>query len=333
MTIKNEDLIVATQGRSFWLIDDISPLRNLKPEMRNASLTLFAPRPTYRMSGGGGAGSRKEGENLQAGVMVHFNLKNAPDSAQTVSLSFYDEAGKLIRQYSSNAKERSELLEAKAGGNRFIWNMRYPDAERFDGLILWAGGTQGPLAMPGNYTVKLRAGSDSAQANFQILKDPRSLASPADLKAQFDFLIEVRDKLSETHRTIKAIRTMKEQMNNYSRLLDKKQHNNILQNIEQLSRQLSAVEETLYQTKNRSGQDPLNFPIRLNNKLSALVGDVATGNFRPTDQSVAVKNEITAQIDAQLSKFKTLIESSLPALNQMIKEAGIDAISIPKEVR
>lgn len=330
LTIKDGDLIAATQGRSLWLIDDLTPLRNWQPATAQKAFELYQPRPAYRVGGGNSSRDPKlHGENLNSGVMVQFFLKNAPDSANVVTLEFMDKDQKLIKRYASNAKERREQLEAQAGGNRFFWNMRYPDAEGFDGLILWGGGLQGPLAVPGNYFVKLKVGKDSAVQAFEIRKDPRSKATQEDLQAQFTFLIEVRDKLTETHKAIKNIRAMREQLAAYAKRLDKTKDKDLLEQIDRTQKQMTAIEETLYQTKNRSGQDPLNFPIRLNNKLSDLAGVVGLGNFRPTDQAVTVKNDITAKIDAELAKLKAVFSNDLPKINEAIKAKNLDAIVLP----
>ncbi len=330
LTIKDGDLIAATQGRSLWLIDDLTPLRNWQPATAQKAFELYQPRPAYRIGGGNAYRNPKlHGENLNSGVMVQFFLKNAPDSANVVTLEFMDKDQKLIKRYASNAKERREQLEAQAGGNRFFWNMRYPDAEGFDGLILWGGGLQGPPAVPGNYFVKLKVGKDSAVQAFEISKDPRSKATQEDLQAQFTFLTEVRDKLTETHKAIKNIRAMREQLNAYTKRLDKTKDKDLLDQIGHTQKQMTEIEEALYQTKNRSGQDPLNFPIRLNNKLSDLAGVVGSGNFRPTDQAVAVKNDITAKIDAELVKLKAIFSNELPKLNEAIKAKNLDAIVLP----
>lgn len=331
LTIKDGDLIAATQGRSFWMIDDLTPLRNWQPAIAQKAFELFQPRPAYRVGGGNaGRNPKLHGENLNSGVMVQFFLKNAPDSANAVTLEFMDKDRKLIKRYSSNAKDRREQLEARAGGNRFFWNMRYPDAEGFDGLILWGGGLQGPLAVPGNYFVKLKVGKDSAEQAFEIRPDPRSKATQEDLQAQFDFLIAVRDKLTETHKAVKNIRAVREQLNAYAKRLDKTRDKDLSEHIEGIQKQLTAIEEALYQTKNRSGQDPLNFPIRLNNKLADLVNVVGTGNFRPTEQAIAVKNDITAKIDAELAKLKNIFDSELPQLNQAVRAKNLDAVVLPQ---
>ena len=149
----------------------------------------------------------------------------------------------------------------KAGTNRFVWNMRYKDAKSFDGLIMWAGSTRGPQAAPGTYKVRLVVGNDSMEQEFEIMKDPRASASKVDLQAQFDLQMKVRDKLTETHEAITAIRDTRTQFNAFTkRIKDQKDMEDLLEKAKAINKSMTAVEEALYQTKNRSRQDPLEFP-------------------------------------------------------------------------
>jgi len=333
MTIKDSDLIVSTQGRSIWLIDDISPLRELTPEIAKKDLHLYTPRPTVRMEG-----SRPEkqpkgmGENLQAGVLFTFYLKDEPDSTKPVKLEIFEANGKLIRSFSSVAKEKSDKLEAKAGSNRFTWNMRYPDAERFEGLVLWGGGTQGPKAVPGKYEARLSFAGKTEKVTFEIIKDPRVSATQKDLEEQFEFLIGIRDKLSETHVAIKQIRDICEQINALTKRLPKDEAKEIHAAAAELTKKLTKIEETLYQTKNRSSQDPLNFPIRLNNKLSSLASVAGWGDNKPTDQMIVVRNELVRQIDEELASLKILLEKDVPAFNELMRQKAIPSVIIKQKL-
>ncbi|GAB3540355.1 hypothetical protein GCM10027443_38130 [Pontibacter brevis] len=332
LTIKNDNLIASTQGRGFWLIDDITPLHQLEASAANSRFELYKPLDTYKIDGGSRGPSKTAGQNHPGGVMVHYYLPHKPDTATVVQLEIMDQNGKLIRSYASNAKEKSDKLEVKEGLNRFVWDMRYPEASKFDGMILWGGGTQGPKATPGTYTAKLTVNKESQEENFAILQDPRTKATPEDLQAQFDFLMDVRNKLTETHDAIKDIRTMRGQIKTLTgNLKGNEDYKAIIESAETLEKKMTKIEETLYQTKNRSGQDPLNFPIRLNNKLANLVGQVSSGDFRPTDQAYAFKKEVTAQIDEQLNQLKQVKEQEIPALNKMIQEKGVEYISVQKK--
>ncbi len=192
------------------------------------------------------------------------------------------------------------------------------------------GGTQGPRAVPGTYTARLTLNQETQEATFKVLPDPRSKATPEDLQAQFTFLQEVQQKLTETHNAIRDIRTLRGQLTAITGpLKDQANAKDIVESAAAIDKKITQIEEALYQTKNKSGQDPLNFPIRLNNKLAALVGQASTGDYRPTEQAVAFKKEVTEQINQQLNQFKMIREQDLPALNKLIRDKRVDAITLP----
>jgi photosystem II stability/assembly factor-like uncharacterized protein len=331
LTIKNDNLIAATQGRSFWLIDDLTPLHQLSDQVATSESHLFKPLASYRMGPAFsfGRAPRTAGQNHPGGVIVHYYLKDTTKAQ--VSLEFLQPDGSLIKKYSTkpDLKAKEEKLALKQPGmNKFNWNMRYPDAERFDGMILWSASMNGPRALPGTYKVRLTVNGKSMEADFEILKDPRSDATEADMKAQFDFVQNVLAKVSETHTAIKKIRTAREQIN---RAIDpikdqKEAMKDVLDKAKAIQDNMKVIEEALYQTKNRSGQDPLNFPIRLNNKLAHLNSLASAGNFPPTDQMVQFKNEITAEIDKHLAGLSKIFKEDIPAFNELVKQKNIDAV-------
>lgn len=330
LAIKDDNLIAATQGRSFWMIDDLTILHQLNDEVAQKDFHLFKPMDAYRIGGGFGFGrgggndlSLLYGKNKPGGAIVYYNIQEAPEKGTAVKMEVFDPQGELIKEY----KQKPEK-----GLNMFNWNMMYDNAEGFEGLIMWAGSLRGPMAPPGEYTVKLTVGDRSEEQKFKLLRDPRYPSTDADLQAQFDFLIKVRDKVTETHRAIKDIREAREQMNN---LVDKikgdDEYKEVVDAGKELMDKMTEIEETLYQTKNRSRQDPLNFPIRLNNKLAALSGVAGSGAYRPTAQAETVRVELTQQIDAQLQKLQQLMSDDLPAFNNLVKQKSVDAIIIKKK--
>ena len=280
LTIKNDNLIAATQGRSFWLIDDLTPLHQLSDAVSSSAFHLFKPMDAYRMgSGWGSRPSRTEGQNHPGGAMIFYYLKDT--SAVKASVEILDQQGVLIRKFATKAdtKNKEEVLKGlKPGLNRLVWNLRYPDAEGFDGLILWAGGLTGPKAVPGTYKVRLTVNGISQETAFDVLKDPRTAGSQQDIVEQFEFLKSVGSKLTETHQAIKKIRTAREQITRVTEpMKGKDELSEISKQAKQILDQMQKIEEALYQTKNRSGQDPLNFPVRLNNKLAALNAEAKIG--------------------------------------------------------
>ncbi|GAB5551361.1 MAG: hypothetical protein Sapg2KO_09520 [Saprospiraceae bacterium] len=336
LTIKNDNLIAATQGRSLWMIDDLTIIHQANEEVAKKDFFLFKPMDSYRMGGGGrrgGGSSKTEGTNHPGGVMVSMYLKEAPADSVKVDLSIHEMDGSLIKSFSNKAKDRRQRLpELKAGGNTFNWNMRYPDAESFDGMILWAGSMAGPMAVPGDYKVKLKVGDIEQEQTFTILKDPRSETTMAGFQEQFDFLIDVRDKVSEAHIAIKDIRTIKDQLNHFKGLWQgQEDRKDLIDKANEIDKAISIIEKELYQTKNRSRQDPLNYPIKLTNKLAHLNSLNGRGAFPPTKQSYEVKEAISKQIDKQLGEFEAIKANELPAFNRMVKEKAVDAILLKEK--
>ena len=326
LTIKNNNLIAATQGRSLWLIDDLTPLHQLNKEVNNASMKLFKPIDSYRMGSPGRGTPRNAGKNHHNGVEVFFNIDDKIlDENTSVTLEFLDNEKKLIKKYDNQSDENA--LDINSEKNSFVWNMRYDDAKGFDGLIMWAASLRGPIASPGQYYVKLTVNEKSEEQSFNILKDPRSNSTDEDLKEQFDFLLSVRDKVSDIHQTIIDIRSSRSQLIDLkSKISDK--YPDMENSISDVISRITLIEEKLYQTKNRSGQDPLNFPIRLNNKLAHLTSVASVGNFKPTDQMYNVRDELIGLIDKELKMWEDIKENDLVKINSTILENNIQLITI-----
>lgn len=323
LTIKNNNLIAATQGRSFWLIDDLTVLHQLTDEIAASNMHVFKPMDAYRLGGGGRFGNRGGGntsmlygKNKPAGPMIYYYAKEKA----SVEIDIIDKNGEVFKTYKQ---------KAKPGMNMFNWNMRADNAEGFQGLIMWAASVRGPgpLAPTGEYTAKFRVGEAEYETKFNLIKDPRYPSTDADIQAQYDFLIKVRDKVTETHQAIKDVRATREQMEQLmTRIKGDERYEAVVMAGDSLMKKMTSVEEALYQTKNRSGQDPLNFPIRLNNKLAGLLGVAGGGEWAPTKQAETVRVELTKQIDEQLAILKGLMENDLPAFNQLVKDQSVDAI-------
>jgi hypothetical protein len=302
LTIKENNLIAATQGRSFWIIDDLTVIHQLSENIGNKPFHLFRPQDSYRLDGVRRE-SKTAGTNRPGGVLVYYHLKEEPK--EEVRLEFYDNQRNLIKEFSSKGIEK-DTLKYKTGSNEFNWNLRIPDAKGFEGMIMWSGPLRGPKVVPGDYTVRLIVDGQSQDQRFKVLPDLRYESTQEDLQAQYDFLLKVRDKLTETHETITLIRKYKAELDTIVQKNPRQKRR-----IEPVVNAISDIEKELYQTQNRSGQDPLNFPIRLNNKLAHLNSIVGTGEFRPTDGAEEVRAELTRQIDIQLTKFREIEKSQI----------------------
>lgn len=329
LTIKNKNLIVATQGRSFWMIDDISPLHQLSVEIANSNFHLYKPQDSYRMDGSSRR-SRTAGQNHPGGVLVNFYVASLSDSTE-VSLEFSDDTGKVIKTLSNHATDKKDSLAVESGTNQFVWNMQYEDAKKFDGMILWWASTSGPKAIPGSYHVKLKVDGDSSVQSFDVLKDPRIKSTDKDLERQFVFLMEIRDKLSEAHQAIINIRKVNSQISGLKSRLNEDDHASLMMEIDTLEKALNSIEENLYQTKNKSNQDPLNYPIRLTNKLGHLAALNGYGTFAPTQQELELKQELFAKIDAQLASFLQIEKYEIPKLNAHVLALKIPYVEVAEE--
>ncbi|MEO7456238.1 MAG: glycosyl hydrolase [Gemmatimonadaceae bacterium] len=372
LAIKEGDLIAATHGRSFYVIDDISPLRQLTPTLTAEESHLFKPRDAYRVSfaggrgggggGGGGGGAAAAGPAVHpvaaspsGGPVVNYWLKRA---GREVVLEFMDARGQLIKSFTSkqDSVTRADSIARggrpapaagqpageddgpirtppaprvpnKVGINAFNWNMRYPDASTFEGLIMWAAGTQGPVAPPGTYKVRMLVdGSVVSTETFTLKKDPRTDATQADLLAQFDFLKQVRDRTTAANDAVKTIRWIHSQLDDREKKLTGAALAEFTPMAAALRAELAVVEGSVYQTKNRSGQDPLNYPIRLNNKIAALAGVAGSAEAAPTRQTTVVYTQLSRQLETELVKMKKAIDSKLPAINTTLRNAKLPEI-------
>jgi hypothetical protein len=342
LVVKDHDLVASTQGRSFWILDDVTPLHQITAQVQAAEAQLFAPRAAYRFQASFGFFAPQHvGKNPPNGAIVYYFLKQAPKEKEEVSLEFLDGSGTLIKKVTNLQEEEeppsflAELgitppptkLRPKAGLNRYAWNLRHPDASKFKGMILWAGSVNGPVVAPGRYQVRLTVGGKSQTQGFEVRKDPRLAATQADLEKQLALLLKIRDKLTETHDAITRIREVREQVKGVAERTKASGENKAIQDAaDALDKKLTGVEEALYQTKNQSNQDPLNFPIRLNNKLASLAGAVASADAAPTAQSEQLYAELAARIDAELARLREALATDVPAFNALVKEQGVPAI-------
>ncbi|MFQ5766456.1 MAG: WD40/YVTN/BNR-like repeat-containing protein [Acidobacteriota bacterium] len=360
LAVKNKDLVAATQGRGFWILDDLTPLHQLTPEVRKAQTFLFTPRETVRLPGRGNGGAARKpvhaGANPPAGVIFHYLLARAPSPKIKVKLQILAADGSLLRTFTrkpdpskkpeedaakdgdktADLAEDLRLLPAGAGMNRFVWNLRLAPAAKFKGMVLWNRFLNGPLVVPGAYRARLTVGDWIQEVEFTVGPDPRSSATMEDLAAQFRFLLDVRDKVGQTHETLAAIAKVKDQIKTLLPRVHRKdgkgnsgKREAVAEALKSLRKELEEIQETLYQTRMQSRQDPLNFPIRLNDKLAGLLRLGAMGDRRPTASLLAVRDELFAAIDAQIDRFTHARNRRFKEINRLAREAGMEFLSAP----
>ncbi len=335
---RDGDLVVATQGRSFYVLDNLPILYQLA-EAQKAESFLFKPEDAYRTPGFGGfqvPPGTPIGANPPTGAVIHYYLKDKPK--QDVTIEFLDASGKTIRKFMGRVPKEGAPsapptpgeppVSLEPGLNRFVWNFRYPNATGLPGLIMWGGSLNGPRVVPGSYQVRLTVdGKAVATEGFAVKADPRLATTAEEFQKQFDFLMKVNSKLTETHQTILQIRDIRKQLEDISARLGADQKE-LRDKASEIGKKLTAVEEELIQTKIRSSQDALNFPIRLNNKLAALGSSADSADYQPTNQANDVYNDLSSRIDAQIAAFSQIKSQDIADFNKMFSAKSLPVITV-----
>jgi hypothetical protein len=339
LAVYRQDLVVATQGRSFWILDDLTPLHQLTDAVAQADVYLFTPRDTYRIGGGlsfdDGGGSA--GSNPPNGAVIQYTLRKELGSEEEdaeLTLEILDSDDGVLRTFSNKKPEKRafspwaqffpqlaepEKLEAKQGMNRFVWDLRLPDAEIQDKAILW-GAARGPRVPPGTYRARLSLGDWSETRSFTVEKDPRITTTQVEFDLQYALAKKIWEAISETHRTLGTIRDVREQVRELHERLKKVGKGDGLEDLaERVTENLTAVEEALHQTKAEAGQDVLNFPPMLDNQLLGLFGAVDGADARPTDGAVERYDDLRAELDAKLAEFRQVIDGDLAEFNEAVR--------------
>lgn len=319
LVVKDADVVIASHGRSFWVLDDVAPLRQLTPAVAAAPAHLFRPTDAVR--------------GVDPGVTVYYNLRRP---ARRVTLEFLDSAGTVIRAFTGEAGDtarrgggggdddddddgpaRDPKPSTKAGMNRFVWNLRHPGPVTFPKMIMWAAQSRGPVSLPGAYAVRLTVDGRTQTQPFRVVPDPRLRdVSPADLRAQFDLAMRIRDRVSDANRAVLLVRGIRQQVDErVTRANDPA----VAAAADALKARLAPVEEAIYQVRLQSNQDPLNYPIRLNNKIAALQGVVESAQARPTDVSHQVFDLLSGRLAEQLRALDAIVATDLPAFNAVLR--------------
>lgn len=324
--VEKNDLVIATHGRSFYVLDDIGLLRQLTPELTRAPFHLFEPRPAIRP--------------LKPAVIDYY-LSRANEN---VKIEILDGKGQLIRAFdsaitpahvSSDSGDGSTPAgpgsppSTRAGSNRFVWDLRYPGATTFPGIVLrYATPGEGPTAPPGKYSIRLTVNGATQMRRLTIEKDLRlTEVSDADLLEQFRLAMQIRDETDRAHRSVLEIRTIREQLKQRAQAANDA---SLTERSSQIASKLDEVEQDLYQVRNRSPRDTLNYPIKLNNQLAVLQHEVDTGNSRPTDQDYVVLKELSARLDEILARLKVVLAGDLGAFNQGLAAKHVEPVKIPE---
>jgi len=337
LAIAEGDLVVATQGRGYWILDELTPLRQLDAAAHAGATVLYTPMDATRAMGGRGGGGEPAGTNPEFGLTIDYRLGTDTEDVQLV-IKDYD--GAVVRTFvpesegskDEHAAERSDVLPTGVGLHRFTWNLRAEGAESFPDMVLWNGGLRGPLVPPGAYRVELTVDGETATVQGLVLADPRSDSTTMDLVEQYRFAVSTGETLTRAHRAIRDLRDAREDLEGLKeRLPESEAATALSERIDAALEVMKTAEETLYQTKNRSRQDPLNYPIRLTDKLSGVRSGALQGEFRPTDQMVAVAAELTSAIEAALADLEPVLGDELRAVDAEARALATPLLRLPDE--
>ena len=328
--VEDTDLAIATHGRSFYILDDIGPLRQFSPAFAAASdLVLFAPEDAIRS---------------HRTAAIKYWVKKP---AAKVTIEVIDPKGTVVRTFTNAAPVPGAAPAAGGGGrggggggrggggggagvvmnagyNTVTWDLRYPGATSFPGMILWGGSVNGPLAAPGTYQIRMTTDGRVQTQPLRVRRNPNFRdVSDADLQAQFDLAIQIRDKTSEANNAVIRIRDLKSQV--ATRLKDSPDPG-LKSAGDRLTTNLSAVEQEIYQVKNQSGQDPLNFPIKINNRLASLLSVVNRGDARPIGNAPVIFKDLIAELKVQTDALAKVLASDMTAFNAEAKKLGLEPV-------
>lgn len=334
IAVENRDLVIGTHGRGFYVLDDIGLLREAKPELTTRTLYVFEPNNPLR--------------GFDDNVAFDYYLGR---EAEEVKIEVLDDQGAALRSFTGTPKDPEPepggggggfgnapppRVNVKKGMNRFTWDLRQEGAVVFPGMIMWAAQPQrGPASPPGKYTVRISALGETATRDFTIGLDPRLQKqgiTDADLYEQYKLSVQVRDKVTAANNAVIQIRSIRDQVNERIAKVPERRRAEVQALADALLKPLAVVEEEVYQVRNRSSQDPLNYPIKLNNKIASLAGIIESADSKPTDQSYEVFKNLSSELDAQLQKMNGTLKSEVQRVNaafQREKIAPVDPNAKP----
>ncbi|MGB7930516.1 MAG: hypothetical protein WCF61_20375 [Terriglobales bacterium] len=346
LVVKNDDLVLATHGRAFWILDDVSPLREFADSIAKEDMHLYRPTTAYRVhSGEGPSHFSFVGKNPPNGAVIYFYLKQTPKTEQEVKIEILDASGKVIRKYSSTKnepldepldpddKKPEKQIKPEEGLNRFVWDLHYEEANRVPGYFLWEynDGAKGPLALPGNYQVRLTANGKSVTVPFELKIDPRVTTAQSDLEQQFKLEMEVREQLNRVYEAVNQIQDVREQLTGLKkRLVPGDSTKAMFEGATALDAKLIAVRDPLINFKISASEDSLAYAPGIDAKLAFL--SMAVSGFAdsaPTASEYQEFDKLKKQTDELLANWDQVRNADIPTFQKLAEQQNIHSIYVP----
>jgi len=347
LVVKDNDLVVATHGRAFWILDDISPLRQFGDDVVKKDVHLYTPGPAYRIQAGDAGErhpSKRTGQNPPAGAVIYFYLKDELKKDTETKLEILDASGKLIRKYSSaetkpldeppdpDDKKPEKEIKPEAGLNRFVWDLRGEEAHRVPGYYLWeyGGGARGPVAVPGQYQVRLTVGGESQVAPLELKLDPRVKVSQEELAQQFSTLTQIQENLNRVYDAVNQIQDVRSQVSGLKRRMpENASTKTIAASADDLEKKLVAVRDQFINLTISANEDSLAYPPQLDSRLAYLAMDVASADSAPTEAEQLQFEKLKKQTTEMISRWDELQQHDLAAFRKLTSESSLSTVVVP----
>jgi photosystem II stability/assembly factor-like uncharacterized protein len=342
MVVHGNDLTIATHGRAFWILDDISPLRQMDASIFGSDSHFFTPATAIRTrTGHSGRRRYAIGENPLGGGVLYYYLNGEPKTP--IKLEILDTSGKVIRSYSSEAKKKEndeaeaefekeedvDHIPAKAGMNIFSWDLRYEEPPKIPKAVYDEGEPAGPLVPPGKYGARLTVAGNATTHPVEVVMDPRVKTSAADLQKQFDLMLKLRDRQEEMNKVILGIRDLRTQLLAMEKRVGASGANKkLVEQSEALRKKISAIENELINPEAKASEDELNYPTKLNSKFGFLTAAVDSADAAPTEGQLGVYEVLNTQLEIQLGQWREVTSKDVPALNEALRSASVPPIAV-----
>jgi photosystem II stability/assembly factor-like uncharacterized protein len=345
LAVKDNDLVAATHGRAFWILDDVSPLRQASSAIANDEFHLYQPAPATRLHFPDAVERRRPvGDNPPKGSIFYYYLKSKPTGKEEITIEITDAQGKLVRRLSNLEENKQEqppewpdlekpanLLPADAGMNRFAWDFRTDGPVQIPGAFYVGEPPRGPLVLPGTYQVKLTVKGKSQSAPLNVTIDPRiqKQVTAADLQTQIELADKVKADIDALHRAVNQIRGLRTNLETLEKWTAAGSPNSeVIAAAKALDQKMSPVEEKLINVKIKSTEDNLRYPNMLNDQYASFNDLIQGVDQTPTAQQLLVYDELHTRLTAQLAQWQQIQTTDVPALNDLMRKNGVPTLSV-----
>ena len=345
LVVKGDDLVVATHGRSFWVLDDVTPLRQLDVQSAGTDALLYQAQTALRLHYPDEIDKHGAvGQDPPPGAIIDYYFKTAPQGE--VVLEILDAKGQVVRRLSSKEEkkddqppewpdrvEEAKTIPAHAGMNRYAWNLRYEEPLQIPGAFYSDDGPQGPLALPGDYTVRLTANGKSQTASLKLALDPR-VKDGSGLPAQFALSLQTREQITALHRAVNEIRAVKGEVAAlHRRFGENARMKAAFDAADELDKKINPVEEELIQVNMKGSEGNLAFPNMLNEEFDSFSHTIEAADTAPTQPLIEVSQNLGQRLEAQLKNWAQIKADELPKINALVRESEVPALFIPAETK